>query len=546
MDTRPYELYISLDRIKSLWKCETNWQNELPLRAIFVALELSFLLIHETTQDPRSTVRSEERINRLFSGSRQQVELLKEVLNTTLPPESSLCNEQSTKTNLKILIASDEKIIQRLKTWSYTYTIFLQQFPFALGIEQYIDMLQLEEGMTNKILSREKPVFNYDKLINPDVIVQIFNLRVFNQEDRLFATVHQITECWLFVALDLLKKSELKAQISNWQDATDQISKVCSILNYLSEHILLLETMVLADYHPLRVNLRDASGAQSNQAFELVTLAKSLFFPIREYLKEHKCSLLDIYYTPSKHTPVYQYIEALSSLETRLSRFFFCHYKLATEIIGSESLGSLGFEVQALIKRFIDPLYLELDEVRYQYVVITNFEYGKCAGNLISSLEPKELSKTIDEIAEVPHYLISCQISQYIKAICEHDIDSWLALFEPDASIEDPYGSRAFRNHSGLKVFFRGFIKIFASDIELKDKRMLISPELGKAEFDWEINTTHKSIPIKFMGTEKIQFAQNGKIKNVQVFHDPSVISEQLLVHHGVISPKFSLEKISI
>ncbi|MEH2156824.1 nuclear transport factor 2 family protein [Nostoc sp.] len=541
MDTRPYELYISLDQIKSLWKCETNWQNELPLRAGFVALELSFLLIYETTQYPRSTFRSEERINRLFYGCRQQVELLQEILNTALPPENSLCNEQSSKTNLKILIGSDEKILKRLKTWSYTYTNFLEEFPFALGIEQYIDMLKLENGAINKISSRQKPAFNYDKSINPDKIVQIFNLRTFNQEDRLFATVHQITECWLFIALDLLKRSEVEAQTSNWQDATAQISKVCSILNYLSEHILLLETMVLADYHPLRVNLRDASGAQSNQAFELVTLAKTLFFPLREYLKEHSCCLLDIYYTPSKHTPVYQYIEALSSLETRLSRFFFCHYKLATEIIGSESLGSLGFEVQALIKRFVDPLYLELDKARYQYVVITNFEYGKCAGNLISSLEPTELGKTIDEIAEVPDRLIRSQIYQYIKAICEHDLDAWLALFEPDATIEDPYGSRAFRSHSGLKVFFRGFIKIFASDIEFKDKRMLILPELGKAEFDWEIHTTHKTIPITFAGTEKIQFAQNGKIKNVQVFHDPSVISQQLLVHHGVISPNMAL-----
>lgn len=534
MNTRPYELYISLDQLKILWKCETNWPNELPLRAILVALELSFLLIHETIQEPRSTVPSEERINRLFSGCNQQIELLQELLDTTLPSESSLSDEQSTKTNFKLLIGLDDKIIKRLKIWSYLYTIYLKEFPFNLGIEQYIDMVQLEDGGTNKILYKQKPALSYDQWISPNTIVKIFNLRNFNQEDRFFATVHQITECWLFIALDLLRKSELETQTSNWQAAIVQINKVCSILNYLSEHILLLETMVLADYHPLRVNLRDASGGQSNQGLELIALAKSLFFPITKYLKEHNCCLLDLYYTPIKHPLAYQYIQALSSLETRLKTFFFCHYKLATEIIGSESLGSLGFEVQSLIKRFLEPLYVELDQVRYQYVVITNFEYGKSAGNLISSLEPTKLEKTISEVAEVPEHLIRTQITQYIKATCEHDVDAWVALFEPDGSIEDPYGSRAFRGHSGLKVFFCGFIKIFSSDIELKSKRMLIFPEIGKAEFDWEIYTTHKTIPIIFGGTEKMQFAQNGKIKNVQVFRDPSVISQQLLLHHGV------------
>ncbi len=40
----------------------------------------------------------------------------------------------------------------------------------------------------------------------------------------------------------------------------------------------------------------------------------------------------------------------------------------------------------------------------------------------------------------MPDHLIRSQIYQCIKAICEHDINVWLALFEPDATIEDSYG----------------------------------------------------------------------------------------------------------
>ncbi|MBE9054024.1 hypothetical protein IQ243_27225 [Nostocales cyanobacterium LEGE 11386] len=524
MDTRPYELYISLEQFKSLWQCETNWQNELPLRAILVALELSFLLIHETVQDTRLTVRNEERISRLFAGCRQQIELLAEVLDTTVLSLDSLSNEQSTKTNFKMLIDLDETIFKKLKQWGCFYTSILEEFSFNLGIEHYINQFQFPN-----MFYKEKPIIPYDKWIKPDTIATIFHTRSFNQEDKLFATVHQVTECWLCIALNLLKSSQLATQESDFHAATNKISKVCSILNYLAQHILILETMVLADYHPLRVNLRDASGAQSKQALDIVNLAKTLFLPITDYLKEYNCSLIDIYNTPNKHIYLYQYIEVLSSLETRLTNFFFCHYKLATQILGSESLGSLGFEVQALIKRFVEPIYSDLDKVRYQYVVITNFKYGQYAGNLITSLETINLVKTIDEVVEVAGYTIEDTINKYIKSIREHDIERWLSLFELDGSIEDPSGSRAFKGLSGLKVYFRGFIKIFASDIEIKSKNILILSNQGRAEFNWEIHTIHKNVPINFSGLDKIQFSQNGKIKSMQVFYDPNVISQQLL-----------------
>lgn len=527
MYTRPYELYISLDHLQDFWKCKTDWQNELPLRAISVALELSFLLIYETGQDLRPTLCSEERINRLITGCCQQIELLGEILDSSAIAIDILSNEQSSQTNSKVLTDLDRETLKKLEKWSFFYTLTLEKFPFALGIEQYIELLQSKDILINT--KKTKPTIPYDEWINPIAIANIFNLRNFNQEDKIFAAVHQITECWLVVALDCLKRSRLKAQKNNWQAAAAEAKKVCSIINYLAEHILLLETMVLADYHPLRVGLRDASGAQSKQALELVTLAKALFLPITEYLNESKCCLLDIHHTPTKHTQVYQYIEVLLSLELRLNKFFFCHYKLATRILGIESLGSLGFEVQALIKRFTNPLYLDLDEVRYQYVVITNFKYGQYAGNLISSLEPKSSEKLIDEPVEVPGDIIREQVARYIKAIVEHDIDGWVALFETDASIEDPYGSREFRNHSGLEVFFRSFIKIFASRIEMKSKEILIFPRQGKAEFNWEIQATHKDVPVDFSGREEIQFAKNGKIKRVRVFHDTSAISQQLL-----------------
>lgn len=518
MDTKPYELYISLEELDNLWKCETNWQNELFLRATLVAFELSFLLIHDTAQDIRSTVRKEERIRRLFCGCNQQIQLLGELLDNTAPVIKTVSDQQSTKTNFSKLLVLDENISKKVKQWSIFYKTFLEDMKFNVGIESYINQVP-PQNIT----------IPYDEWIKPETISTIFEKRNFNAEDKLFVVVHQVTECWLCMTLNLLKLSQCAIQENNWQTATNKISQACSILNYLAQHILILETMVLADYHPLRVNLRDASGAQSKQTLDIVNLAKALFLPITEYLKLHNCSLIDIYDDPNKHVHVYQYIEVLSCLETRLTNFFFCHYKLATQILGTESLGSLGFEVQNLVKRFVQPIYLDLDKVRYQYVVVTNFKYGQEAGNIISSLENTDLAQTINGGIEVSEHIIEDTINNYMESIREHDLERWLSLFESDGSIQDPSGSRPFKGTSGLKVYFRGFIKIFPTDIQVKIKNILIVSNQGKAEFNWEIQTTHKDIPINFSGLDKMHFSPNGKIKNMYVFYDPSVISQQLL-----------------
>ncbi|MGD2182519.1 hypothetical protein [Lusitaniella coriacea] len=342
MNTRPYELYISLDRLKKFWQLQTHWSNELPLRVALTSLELSFLLIHQTSQDTRVAARRSERIERLFLGCRQQIELLGQWLHPNLPPDEVLSDTPSAQTNLKELVCLDSTYRQGIKQWSNFYGIIADNFPCALGLEPHINALRNCDGFEAKLF------IPYDTWIQPQAIATFFHKRDFNAEDGLFATVHQITECWLFLAIGGLRWGDRAAQQGQWSIATGWIDRARSILDYLSGHVLLLETMVLSDYHPLRVRLRDASGAQSAQVVELVGCAQRLLEPVEGYLQKRDCRWLDLYRHPETHKGIHHYLQALASLETRLSSFFFYHYKLAAQVLGTESLGSLGFEVQNL------------------------------------------------------------------------------------------------------------------------------------------------------------------------------------------------------
>jgi tryptophan 2,3-dioxygenase len=534
INTRPYELYISLDDIKALWQAETNWPNEPVLRAGLAALELSFLLIREAAHDPRPHARQAERVKRLVAGCQQQIMLLGDLLTPQPPPESCWFGRPSIHTNLQSLATVDcsyERVLAPLAT---VFDAWLQTLPFDIGSETHLTALSADrEASTPATL---KPIIPYDRWVQPAFLAAIFARRSSNPEDRFFAAIHQISECWLFLARRELDASQAAAHARQWFVATRHIHKICAILSYLSEHVLLLETMILADYHPLRVRLRDASGAQSMQVYELVMQAKTMLDPVHAYQEVNGGNLLDIYRMPNQYAGVYEYLTALGSLEIKLTDFFFHHYKLATQVLGAESLGSLGFEVRNLTKRFVEPFYPALDQVRYQHMIATNFAYGRYAGLLITECEALEAAPKMHIVPEaVSAAIMEARSNRYIQAICDRDVEAWTSLFTADGIIEDPRGSRPFYGHNGLRVFFNNLMKAFTSDIVMRANQAIFAPHCGRAKIAWQLSALHKNVPIHFSGTEEIWFAANGQIKYVHVVQDPSVVAKQLLAHWSVV-----------
>src|SRR4051812_28826933 len=103
MDTGPYELYISLDELAALWRGNTGWENEEPLRAAFTSLELYFLLIADAARDGRATARQDQRITRLWIAAAAQARLLGELLAATPLPPGTAVEAPSRATNLGLL-----------------------------------------------------------------------------------------------------------------------------------------------------------------------------------------------------------------------------------------------------------------------------------------------------------------------------------------------------------------------------------------------------------------------------------------------------------
>lgn len=543
MYTRPYELYISLDDLKTIWVPKSDWPNERVIRAGGSALELTFLLCQSLETDPRSTLRREARRHQLEASLITQFNLLDTLLAAApLPPHLALQDAPTTNLTAFPRVASWSISVRR---WSAVYQALQERLPFDLGLQAPVRALRHVHGLPTNGQASTLPRVPYAQWVGPAKLKALYHRRTFNAEDPFFCTVHQITECWFTLLLDQLDRAFQQAVRQAYVAAAHFVHVANTILDFLNKHIMLLETMVLADYHRLRVQLRDASGAQSMQAYEVIGKAQKLAGLIEQDAETQGLSLYQIQRTPANHIEAYHFVEALSSLGTQVSGFFFRHYKLASRVLGIESLGSLGFEVQALVNRFAKPFFQSFDEAAYLHAVVTNFQYGKQAGIMVSQLETADGMPNLNALeaqpgvtpAPVDCALMDKQVSRYFKAIRETNLEGWIKLFEPEGWIADPSGCRPYKGYNGLRIFFKNFIKVFSQELALVVRRKEIDADQGTVRIEWTVQAEHKGVALSFSGTEMLQFAPNGRILFVRVFHDPAVIARQFehgVAHHAV------------
>jgi hypothetical protein len=216
MNTRPYELYISLDDLSAAWRPETEWMYEAPLRAALIGLEFSFVLLAKAYGDIRSGKRNRECITRLWAVCTRQIELLRDTLDEAAPP--SIGGRPSSATHLAYL---DGRERQR---WESYYRLLFADLPFSLGLNA-----QLEDGKATG-----RPTLPYDRWVNPHAVAELFYRRNFNAEDALFASVHQITECWLFIAHSAMTQAQAAVREQMWEVAAYWVDRISHIFGWLS------------------------------------------------------------------------------------------------------------------------------------------------------------------------------------------------------------------------------------------------------------------------------------------------------------------------
>mgnify|MGYP000241712732 CR=1 FL=1 len=523
MKNTPYNLYIHFDVLNSLF-VEKNSRLENLLKCALTSIELSTKLLNKSIA-PRK-ISNFKKITQFLKDIEVQLTLLS---NYAGPIEEEYIIRGEIKSvhsdnieNLKSLSPSYTKHIDKVTALYFDVT---QKVTVKLGLENQMNEIR-KHFCLPEISSNLLDTLDYVAFVRPNELLKLSKTEYFNSEDELFMVVHQVSECWFNIGLKELEEVliEFKKEEPNVTKCEEHFNAIYDILEYVSYHVLLLEHMILADYHPLRVALRGASGGQSHQGHMLVYLAKNVFTAFLGHISKKEIGIADILQKPNEHVDLLSTIKHFENLERSLKNFFFQHFALSSSIIGSKSFGSIGHEVVSLADRFVEPLFKEIDQVKYELALKTNFQYGKDSGVLL--LEKEGVTPVSElELSNDPKILNEA-VDNYFDAISKLDSDSWINLFSEDGYIEDPIGSRPYIGHKELGIFFKGILRMFA---ELRMRIIERNFTDKGVEVEWEAKAvSFNGKDLIFQGKEVFQVSTNGKITVAQVYWNPKIVSDQL------------------
>ena len=451
-----YEEYVHLPALRAVWDSPITASPMLEpcFSAACHGMELCFLLLAEFIADERRYVAKRPRIERVADDIASQCNLLVEVIDGELEEEGTQTNRltltqdfpfpgapptRSHPSHSPGLARLEGAIYAALPTMTMpernsliklvinlTSTAFgaFQRWSVGLGLEPQLNALRKAVGLTPLVFSHTVWL-DYLALVRPEVVERTLTGKVYTyHEDFFFRTVHLGTECWARVALARLQSAKELATAGSWHVAAARILQASRILDYLGSHVMLLTSMNLRDYLLLKVELEGTSGEGSAQVKMLRPAIKALFPPLAAALlppEKTKTSesefdsqdeaaqelalaqeLLTVYEFPDRDSPttlashreLYNYAKALEDVESGLlGGFYFKHFRLAANVIGSDAKGTMRRAVQALKSTYETPVFPLLDRVRSGLGAKVDVELAHVKGRLMQEIIDQYLKK---------------------------------------------------------------------------------------------------------------------------------------------------------
>ena len=435
-----YEDYVHLPALKAVWE---NPVTAYPrMEPFFVSschsLELCFLLIAEFAKDRRHYLSKRPRIELVCRDIISQCHLLSDLLdgeledtsthqmgqvvgNSRKPPVTDqagdavspgLSHLHSVMEQVLVHATSEERIslCTLIKSVVSTFIGHFSNGSVGLGIEYQLNELGKLAGLSGNMVMREgRKYLDYQLLVRPQVVADtLFEEEYRHDEDFFFRTVHLGTECWAFVAVSRIQAAKEFASQHKWNQASIQIRYAAQILNYLGDHVLILSSMVLRDYLELKVEIQGTSGEGSLAVKSFRSLITSLMDTLAlalvgpdvaakgdeaELLQDVENGLSYVYARPDTFPGLYEFCKALETIESSLlGGFYYKHFLLANNVIGSSAKGTMNRSVAALKATFETNCFPMLDKIRAKLGAEIDLELSHNKGLIMDKIARKHFS----------------------------------------------------------------------------------------------------------------------------------------------------------
>lgn len=466
------------------------------------------LLLRYARADPRSYVDRERRRARILDASVRVVRTLREIL----PRENAVTTAAAQGSSETLLAELEESASFRSE---FASVFGAREYGTSDGSAMFADSPDTEPG---------PPRSDYDRLVRPSLVHALVEGAQWGPEDILFRGVHQMTECWLAIILERVRMAG-ECAVSDWAHTSTAWSEAASALETAESLIGLLEEMVAADYHRLRVMLRDGSGAQSPQASVLPRAARNSATELFRAVDEAH-GLVALLHTPTIDESAYRAVSEAGTFAHAYQRFLFHHYQLAVGILGTDGTGSLGYGLRALAQRAAAPLFPELDRARARVATVSDVQYDHISGVVFTHTTEEERQPA--DGPACPEPLMRETVSRMFRALSKRDPEAWCKGFATDlGAYRSSPGTRPYIGRGALGVYID---KVFRFCAVLGPRFTFHSPGKNQAEVFWTCDiTTVDGIALVIEGKSEICFTSDGRIAAATSLWNHEKVAAELL-----------------
>nr|WP_295082227.1 nuclear transport factor 2 family protein [uncultured Roseateles sp.] len=111
-------------------------------------------------------------------------------------------------------------------------------------------------------------------------------------------------------------------------------------------------------------------------------------------------------------------------------------------------------------------------------------------------------------------------VHEYLRALNAADLDAVLALFDADASVEDPVGSPPKRGHAEIRAFYAASLSMkltlaLEGQVRVADK---------EAAFAFSVSLQHEGQQMVIRPIDVFRFNEAGKVVSMRAFFGPANI----------------------
>jgi len=186
---------------------------------------------------------------------------------------------------------------------------------------------------------------------------------VVHRDELLFQIVHQSTELWLKLACAELDEAANRIRTGALEGATALLHRASLAVHLVTEQLEMMHHLSPWDFQTIRTVLGHGSGADSPGWRAVARQGRDLERAFATLVEEQTIDLAELYRT-GQGTPEHRLAEAMIDWDERISLWRVRHYKIATRILGNQTIGTQGTPVDVLAKLIEHKFFPVLWKVR--------------------------------------------------------------------------------------------------------------------------------------------------------------------------------------